>query len=67
MNLTSPIEENVEHTQKMNDNKRKATALFIRGKYKEVCDFVDGIYGWEPGDLKRDYSQEEAQRCLTQL
>jgi hypothetical protein len=47
--------------------KHRAKELYISGDYKELCHFVDRLYGWEPGAIDREYTQEEAQFCLRQV
>lgn len=47
--------------------KKKAMSLYMRNRYKEVCDFIDGVYGWNAGELNRKYTKEEAQWCLQQI
>jgi hypothetical protein len=41
--------------------------LYIDGRYKDLIEFVDNLYGWAPGELKREYTQEEAEFCLRQI
>lgn len=55
------------HLYRKRYNKNKAISLFERGRYKEVMDFVDGLYGWHPCEIGRLYTRENAERCLTQL
>jgi hypothetical protein len=66
MKFTAPLVSE-ETKQYALANKQKAQALFDEGKYKEVCDFVDGMFGWGPGELSRVYTRESAEFCLKQL
>jgi hypothetical protein len=62
------VESNPQFDEQKKQNKQKAMALYMRGKYKEVCDFVDGLYGWNSGEVgKRQFTKEEAEWCLKQL
>jgi hypothetical protein len=45
----------------------RAKQLYISGDYRELCNFVDRLYGWGPGELDRDYTQDEALFCLRQI
>lgn len=44
--------------------KSELKSLFEAGKYKEVCNYVDGLFNWKPGELKREYNEESARWCL---
>jgi len=36
--------------------------------YQKVCDIVDGLYGWKPGEIERkEYSQKYAHYCIRQV
>jgi hypothetical protein len=42
--------------------------LYIDGRYKELIEYVDNLYGWAPGELDRqEYTQEAAEFCLRQI
>lgn len=43
-----------------------AKRLYKEGKYQEVIDYVDGLFGWKPGELERKEGseQENAKWCL---
>jgi len=45
----------------------EAYRLYEEGKYKEVVQLVDSLYGWKEGELERAYTKEEAEWCLKQL
>lgn len=46
----------------------KALCLYREGKYKEVIDIVDAMYGWSPGELGyTDDLQLRSAFCVNQL
>lgn len=55
------------HIERMKVNKQKATSLYMRGKYKEVCEFVSNIYGHTRETSNFPTIKEEAEWCLKQL
>lgn len=48
---------------------KHAQELLDKGDYKGVCDYVDGIFGWKPGDIKRPggYTKEAAEFAIRSL
>lgn len=56
------------HAYRKRYNNNKVMSLFKQGRHKEVCDFVDSLYGWKLGELIRSsYTKEDARRCLVFL
>lgn len=58
----------LETISKREDDRRHALHLYSEGLYKECIDFVDGLYGWAPGELNRElemeYDRDHAYRTL---
>lgn len=44
-----------------------ANEMYTKGDYKGVIIFIDSLYGWGEGELGREYTQEEAARCMKVL
>lgn len=40
---------------------------YNKGQYKDVVIYIDAMYGWGEDELGRNYTQEEAKRCLKVL
>lgn len=47
---------------------KRVQGFYLAGDYQKVCDFVDGLYGWEPGELERtSYTKESAEWVMNEV
>lgn len=50
------------------ETKRGLQKLFNAGKYRELIETVDSMFGWQPGELGREeYTKKVAITCMKRI